>query len=524
MAECGAVCEHLHLPAPGGQRPHAGPHAPRLHRRALPPKARRRPRRDPRPRRDHRPHRRLPRRDRRRLPPHARGRRRRRVRRRVHVRVLAPAGNARGRDVRRASCRPRSRRNACDSWSRSWSDTRFAKHEARVGRVEEVLVEGPSKKDPSVLVGPDPPEQAGALRGAGRSERARRARRRAHRRRRAALAARRPGARPRVAAAGPDPHPRRSGVATATHLALVGPTASGKSALALGAAHVLGDVEIVSVDSMQVYRGLDIGTAKPTVAERARGAAPPHRRGRARARSGRRRVTRPRRVRRSPTSRRAASARCSSAGRACTCRRSSTTCASRARTSTCGPSSRPTTAEPGGVAAAYAELRRRRPRRGRARIDPHNARRIVRALEVIRLTGQPFSSFGPGLDQFGPTAFPVRDGRCLAARATCSTPASRQRFARDARRRPRRRGAAAARRPVALADRAPGDRLQGDARRDLDRRASLDAAFDDGRRAAPGRSPGASGCGSGATPGSRGWAPPTIRAPCCPRCWQGGAR
>ena len=32
----------------------------------------------------------------------------------------------------------------------------------------------------------------------------------------------------------------------------------------------------------------------------------------------------------------------------------------------------------------------------------------VRALEVIRLTGKPFSSFGPGIDQFGPTAFPVQ--------------------------------------------------------------------------------------------------------------------
>ncbi len=52
------------------------------------------------------------------------------------------------------------------------------------------------------------------------------------------------------------------------HLALVGPTASGKSALALEAARRLGDVELVSVDSMQVYRGMDIGTAKPTVAER----------------------------------------------------------------------------------------------------------------------------------------------------------------------------------------------------------------------------------------------------------------
>jgi tRNA dimethylallyltransferase len=53
------------------------------------------------------------------------------------------------------------------------------------------------------------------------------------------------------------------------HLALVGPTASGKSALALEVARRLPDVELVSVDSMQVYRGMDVGTAKPTPAERA---------------------------------------------------------------------------------------------------------------------------------------------------------------------------------------------------------------------------------------------------------------
>jgi tRNA dimethylallyltransferase len=54
-----------------------------------------------------------------------------------------------------------------------------------------------------------------------------------------------------------------------TAFALLGPTASGKSALALRLAeqHPL---EIVSVDSAQVYRGMDIGTAKPGAAERAR--------------------------------------------------------------------------------------------------------------------------------------------------------------------------------------------------------------------------------------------------------------
>lgn len=48
---------------------------------------------------------------------------------------------------------------------------------------------------------------------------------------------------------------------------LMGPTASGKSALAVQLAHALGG-EIISVDSALVYRGMDIGTAKPTMAER----------------------------------------------------------------------------------------------------------------------------------------------------------------------------------------------------------------------------------------------------------------
>src|SRR5438552_16842152 len=46
-------------------------------------------------------------------------------------------------------------------------------------------------------------------------------------------------------------------------LVLIGPTASGKSALAMAIAQRIGG-EILSVDSMQVYRGMDIGTAKPT--------------------------------------------------------------------------------------------------------------------------------------------------------------------------------------------------------------------------------------------------------------------
>jgi tRNA dimethylallyltransferase len=50
---------------------------------------------------------------------------------------------------------------------------------------------------------------------------------------------------------------------------IAGPTAVGKSAIALALAEQIGG-EIISVDSMQVYRGLDLGTAKPTAVERAR--------------------------------------------------------------------------------------------------------------------------------------------------------------------------------------------------------------------------------------------------------------
>lgn len=52
-------------------------------------------------------------------------------------------------------------------------------------------------------------------------------------------------------------------------MAIVGPTASGKSALAMTVAERTG-AEILSVDSMQVYRGMDVGTAKPDLDARRR--------------------------------------------------------------------------------------------------------------------------------------------------------------------------------------------------------------------------------------------------------------
>jgi tRNA dimethylallyltransferase len=62
-------------------------------------------------------------------------------------------------------------------------------------------------------------------------------------------------------APGPDPEPPSA-------VLLLGPTASGKSALAMALAREV-PLEIVSLDSAQVYRGLDVGAAKPGAGERA---------------------------------------------------------------------------------------------------------------------------------------------------------------------------------------------------------------------------------------------------------------
>lgn len=63
-------------------------------------------------------------------------------------------------------------------------------------------------------------------------------------------------------------------------------------------------------------------------------------------------------------------------------------------------------ATPEGLAAAYRELEEKDPVTA-GRTEPTNSRRIVRALEVIESTGQRFSSFGPGLGEYGETVFPV---------------------------------------------------------------------------------------------------------------------
>jgi tRNA dimethylallyltransferase len=162
----------------------------------------------------------------------------------------------------------------------------------------------------------------------------------------------------------------------------------------------------VSLDSMQVYRGLDIGTAKPTASERTAvphhvvDVADPDEEWSAVRHQG---------------AARAAVADIEEQGKRALLVGGTGLYVQAVVDDLRFPQEDPDlraeleawTEEPGGVAAAYDELRRRDPDAAE-KIDPHNARRIVRALEVIRLTGRPFSTFGPGLDQFGPTAFPVR--------------------------------------------------------------------------------------------------------------------
>jgi tRNA dimethylallyltransferase len=187
--------------------------------------------------------------------------------------------------------------------------------------------------------------------------------------------------------------------APVTHLALVGPTASGKSALALAVAEALGDVEIVTVDSMQVYRGMDIGTAKPTVAEQA--AVPHHLLDLA-----------------DPgeefsVARFQASAAEAIAGIAARGRRALLVGGTGlyfqaivdgfdlpGEDRELRGSLYERAEAAGGTAALLAELGELDPVAA-GRIEPGNTRRIVRALEVTIATGRPFSSFGPGVFSAG---------------------------------------------------------------------------------------------------------------------------
>jgi tRNA dimethylallyltransferase len=189
------------------------------------------------------------------------------------------------------------------------------------------------------------------------------------------------------------------------HLAIVGPTAAGKSAVALAVARTLGDVEIVSLDSMQVYRGMDIGTAKPSRAERATVAhhiidvVDPSEEWT---------------VRDTQVAAQAALAEIEGRGRRALLVGGT---GLYVRAVVDGLSVPPRdlevraalereTASDEGRAEAYDRLVSLDPLAA-SRIEPGNTRRIVRALEVMQTTGRTFSSFGAGLAEYGPPAFDV---------------------------------------------------------------------------------------------------------------------
>jgi tRNA dimethylallyltransferase len=184
-------------------------------------------------------------------------------------------------------------------------------------------------------------------------------------------------------------------------VALVGTTASGKSALAIEAARRHGGVEIISVDSMAVYREMDLATAKPSPAERA---AVPHHlldvldpaedcsaslfqslalSAIADVRA-RRRI--PLLVGGTGLYHRAVIDELEIPPQFDELREA-------LEVATSGPAQ---------LAERYGELERLDPVAA-SRIEPSNRRRILRALEVTEGTGRPFSSFGPGLEAYGPS-------------------------------------------------------------------------------------------------------------------------
>ena len=185
------------------------------------------------------------------------------------------------------------------------------------------------------------------------------------------------------------------------HLALVGPTASGKSSLALALARSRSDIELVTVDSMQVYRGMNIGTAKPSAAEQSEifhhlldvcdpdddytvarfqrdcfaVLADIEERGKRAVLVG---------------------------GTGLYLQAITDDLEIPARF----PEVRAELELEPDTAVLFARLEGLDPLAA-SRMEPTNRRRVVRALEVTVGSGRPFSSFGPGLEEYPPAPFPV---------------------------------------------------------------------------------------------------------------------
>ena len=182
-------------------------------------------------------------------------------------------------------------------------------------------------------------------------------------------------------------------------LVVLGPTASGKSARALAIAARIEGVELVSVDSMQDYRGMDIGTASPTAEERL--AVPHHLIDVA-----------------DPTEEFTVGAFQHRARRALDDIRGRDGVP--VLVGGTGLYLRAVVDDleiPGRYADVLAELESEPDTivlharlagldpAAAARMEPTNRRRVLRALEVTLGSGRPFSSYGPGLERYPPTPY-----------------------------------------------------------------------------------------------------------------------
>jgi tRNA dimethylallyltransferase len=217
----------------------------------------------------------------------------------------------------------------------------------------------------------------------------------------------------------PPVEPAVTAVTVAPTVALVGPTAAGKSELAVAVADacVLGDrrvpslgVELVSVDSMAVYRGMDIGTAKPAAVVRAR-----HRVHLVDLVDPSEEFT----VREYQLLAEDAFAGIRERGATALLvggtglylrsitddlrfpgRFPEVAVALEGEVDSAGPPG--SSGERAVVASLHQRLAALDPV-GATRVAPTNRRRLVRALEVSIGSGRPFSSFGPGLERYPPT-------------------------------------------------------------------------------------------------------------------------
>lgn len=182
-------------------------------------------------------------------------------------------------------------------------------------------------------------------------------------------------------------------------IAVVGATATGKSTLALDLAQALGRAEVVNADAMQLYRGMDIGTAKVPVAER-RGI--PHHQLDVLDPLEDASVAAYQRQARADVSRIRPGGWAIVVGGSGLYLRAlldeldfpGTDAAVRARLEA--------RAAAEGSTALHRELAARDPAAAAA-IDPRNVRRVVRALEVVELTGRPFAAVLPRGDYHQPT-------------------------------------------------------------------------------------------------------------------------